>query len=78
MNNIPKLREEIDNIDSKLIKYLDKRFTIVKRIHKIKKQSDIPTLDKNREKEILKKTDSSKNKTKIKNVFKKILEEAKK
>jgi len=78
MKDILKLRNEIDTLDSKLMNILDKRFTIAKKIGKIKKQNNIQKFDKNREKEILSKTNSSTNKAKIKIVFKKILEEAKK
>ena len=46
-------RKQIDDIDEKIIPYLARRAGIVRKIGKLKKQQNIPTLDKNRWKQIL-------------------------
>lgn len=46
-------RKQIDDIDEKIINYLAKRISIVRKIGKFKKQQNIPTLDKDRWKQVL-------------------------
>ncbi|OFI06080.1 T-protein [Clostridium acetireducens DSM 10703] len=54
MEDISKLREEIDSIDEEIVKLLEKRMEISLKIGKCKKQNNINVLDKSREKEIIK------------------------
>lgn len=53
MEQINLLRKEIDKIDNQIIVLLGKRFFIVKKIGKIKKDLNINIVDKKREKEKL-------------------------
>lgn len=50
-----KHREEINKIDSSIIKLLEKRFKIVKKIGVYKKKNKLPIQDLKREKEIIEK-----------------------
>lgn len=50
---IEKLRKEIDGIDNNIIELLSKRRSIVKKISEIKKQKNMPIIDKAREQEII-------------------------
>lgn len=52
MNN----REKIDLIDDKIRQLFEERMAIVKEIKEYKKAHNLPILDENREKEILKKS----------------------
>ena len=49
MNDLDKLREEIDEADEAVCAALKKRFTVVKKIGEYKKENGIRVLDKNRE-----------------------------
>ena len=49
------LREEIDIIDNKLITLLKERTNLAKQIAQIKKQSNLPIEDKEREQQIMNK-----------------------
>lgn len=53
MEEILKLREEIDRIDSVMLKLLNERSSLALRIGEIKKINKIPVYDPLREKEIL-------------------------
>ncbi len=55
IKQMQKYREEINNIDSNLIKLLEKRFKIVKKIGVYKKKNKLPIQDLKREKEIIEK-----------------------
>lgn len=57
---LKELRKEVDNIDDELIKLLEKRFEITKKIGEYKALQQIEVLDKNREYEILKKIKNNK------------------
>jgi len=61
-NELKKLREEIDSIDDTIVDLLSKRMTIVEKVGKLKKEHQIPPLDKNRLEEVL---NTKKNKAKI-------------
>jgi len=50
---IQKLREEIDDIDDKIIELLQKRKDLVKEIASIKKDQNKPIIDEEREKKII-------------------------
>ncbi len=76
--NIKKLRYRIDSIDKKLIKLLEKRFELSKKVGKYKKENKMKVQDKEREKEIL---DSRLKMTKmndkfVKGVFELIMKES--
>ena len=51
--DIEKLREQMDEIDKQLKKYLGKRGKLVKKIGKFKKKNSLPIEDKKREKKIV-------------------------
>ncbi|NCO88570.1 hypothetical protein AUK04_00455 [Candidatus Roizmanbacteria bacterium CG2_30_33_16] len=53
MNQLTSYREEIDNIDRRLIQLLAKRFQIVKKVGVLKKQLGFPPLDKKRWKQVV-------------------------
>ncbi len=55
MQNLEKLRKEIDEVDAKIINLLEKRKGIVKEIAKIKKESKKPIFDNDREQQIIEK-----------------------
>lgn len=55
MNEINKLRAEIDKIDQELLKLIVKRVEFVKQIGVIKNQEGIAVVDEEREKEIFNK-----------------------
>ena len=52
MEEINKLRSNLDEIDRKILGLLIKRTKIVRRIASIKKQYNIPIIDKKREEEV--------------------------
>ena len=52
---IKKLREQIDEIDKKLLKILSERFRVTQRVGEYKKRHKLPALDRKREKEIFQK-----------------------
>ncbi|MBQ3437141.1 MAG: chorismate mutase [Fusobacterium sp.] len=54
MTQLEIFRKEIDEINIKLIELFKKRMEISKKIGDFKKENDIPILDLNREKEIIK------------------------
>ncbi len=59
-NNIfHKERKEIEDVDSKVFELLEKRFLIVEKIGKIKKENNIKVLDRKREEEIIEKAINS-------------------
>ena len=70
-------RNKIDKIDKDIIKFLNQRAEIVRKIAKIKLQNDIPLQNIKREKQILEKTNFVRNKVFVKNIFKKIIHESK-
>ncbi|WP_413627506.1 chorismate mutase [Fructilactobacillus vespulae] len=75
-------RKKIDRLNSEIAKLLVKRFEIADSISQIKQQNGLPILNKNREKEVLKKltnvSDNNKYQEKIENIFIKIMDETKK
>lgn len=48
------IREEINKIDKELVLLLEKRFDIVMKVRYYKKQNNLPILDENREKTVIK------------------------
>ncbi|MDP4177677.1 MAG: prephenate dehydratase [Bacillota bacterium] len=55
MEDISKLRDEIDDIDNKLTKLFEERMNIVKRVAEYKKNNNVPVLNSNREEEVINK-----------------------
>jgi len=54
-NQLEEYRKEIDTIDEELLQILQKRFTVVKKIGKLKKENNTPPLDEARWKIVLEK-----------------------
>ena len=50
---ILELRQQIDDLDEEIIRFLKKRMRISKEVGKLKQELDIPVEDKNRENEII-------------------------
>lgn len=55
MDEIFKLREEIDEIDNELVKLFEKRMSISKKVAEYKRVNGMPIYDETREREIIKK-----------------------
>lgn len=74
MDELEKIRQQINGIDQKILNLLRKRFLQIQKIKKLKNSKKLKFRDKNREEEIL-----SKMKTDYeKRIFKKILLESRK
>lgn len=76
------LRRDMDKIDEEILRMLAKRFVLVQKIMKYKKLNRIKLVDKEREKQILKKVKIKSRKYKIseksiENIFKSILKKYK-
>lgn len=54
MNNLIKLRQEIDTLDAQIIKSLAQRMRVVQKVGEYKKKRGIPPLDKTRWQKVLK------------------------
>lgn len=76
MDDLKKMREQIDSIDSELMDLLKRRYDLSKEIGIYKKQQNIQVLDLKREHEILDKARAISEE--IYHVFFKIIEESKK
>ncbi|MCY6959241.1 chorismate mutase [Clostridium brassicae] len=55
MQELEELRKEIDNIDKELTELFERRMEIALKVAKYKREKDIPILNENREKEVIKK-----------------------
>ncbi len=55
MNELEEFRQEIDKIDTEIIKLYEKRMDVVKSVLNYKIKNNIPVLDKNREGSMLEK-----------------------
>ena len=81
MNELNKLREQIDKIDSQIVKLLCERFDTVKKVAEYKKAHTIEILQKSRETEILNKIteniDSQEYLEYMLEIYKKVLETSK-
>lgn len=78
-NNIfLKERKEIEKMDSKIFELLQKRFLIVEKIGKIKKENNIKIIDRKREEKIIEKAINSSNLSPefIKKVYRLIFKES--
>lgn len=81
MEELDLLRKKIDSIDEQIAHLFEQRLHICKEIGKIKKENNLPILNKNREQEVIEKNSSLINKE-FKNSYikliKLIMEESKK
>lgn len=55
MNELEKIREEINEIDFEIIKLFKKRFNCIEKVLSYKKENGLPVFDESREKELLEK-----------------------
>lgn len=55
MKTLKKLRQQIDKLDSQLLKILARRFAVTKQVGKYKKKKNLNPLAQKREKEIFRK-----------------------
>ena len=82
MEELKKLRDQIKNFDEEIVKLLEKRFNLSLKIGELKKENNLPILDKDREKELLlinlSKLENKDFSESYLNIFKTILEESKK
>lgn len=53
MTDLKRLREEIDAIDEKLVRLLERRMDIARQVGEFKEANALPVLDKKREEEII-------------------------
>ena len=77
MDKLLKSRNRIDQIDTQIMELLDERYSLSIEIGNIKKESNAPVLDSNREQIILDKTSQLSHSLAIKNVYKSIMKESK-
>lgn len=56
MEDLKQLRDKIDNIDREIVQLFEERMETVLKIADYKKKNDIPILNENREKEVIKKS----------------------
>jgi len=78
MDKIAEVREEIDIIDSKIMKLLDERFDKTSLIGLLKKESNTNVLDQNREEIIFDKTSKYSHSPELRNIYTTIMTESKK
>ncbi len=50
---LEKTRAEINQIDQEIVRLLEKRYSCVDEVVRIKKEKNLPTLDRNRETEVI-------------------------
>ena len=53
-DELQQLRQQIDAANHDLIQALGRRFTLTRRVGELKKEADLPTVDPQRERELLK------------------------
>lgn len=56
MDELAKLREEIDDIDRQLVELFESRMDVVIKIGQYKRKNKLPILNSSREQEVIKKT----------------------
>jgi monofunctional chorismate mutase len=66
------LRKQIDFIDQSIIELLDKRIEVVQQIGKVKRELNLPVINKNRENQVLEQAVLSAKHFKLKEYAKKI------
>ncbi len=78
MNELDKVRSQIDWIDRDIMAQLDKRFELVEKVKEIKKEINMPVLDKSREETIKHYIElNTKFEKEIKNVYEEIMKQSK-
>ncbi len=78
MNELDKIRSQIDWIDRDIMAQLDKRFELVEKVKEIKKEINMPVLDKSREETIKHYIElNTKYEKEIKNVYEEIMKQSK-
>ena len=75
---IEREREAIDNIDEEITKLLTSRFEVVERIKNLKLSANIQIFQPERERKIIENLRNEKHSEHLQEIFKKIMEEAKK
>ena len=78
--NLEELRIEIDKCNNEIIEAVKKRFYFTRKVGKLKKESNLPSYDKNREDKIINNVrmmakNSKLNEDMIENIFRIIMEE---
>ncbi|KPN83326.1 Shikimate dehydrogenase [Apilactobacillus kunkeei] len=73
------IRKQITDIDNEIIKLLEQRFELCKKVGEIKRANNLPILDEKREQEVLSGIESTATKygEEIKTVFEEIMQQAK-
>ncbi len=74
MEEIDKIRRELDEIDKKIITLLEERESLIRELGRVKKAKKLEIIDQTREKKIIAKLKTPYQKE----IFKKILEESRK
>jgi chorismate mutase len=76
---LEEVRRQIDELDSEIIKLLDKRFLLVEKVVEIKKEKNIETVQPKREDQVIAKVrELSNNPDVAEGVFRAVIEESKK
>ncbi len=80
MNELERLRKEIDNLDKIIVSAYVERLNVVKSIGEYKKNNNVKVLDSNRENEVLKKVceNAGEYKDDVINLYKYIMDYSKK
>ncbi|MFY1049879.1 chorismate mutase [Apilactobacillus sp. 1-1-2] len=73
------IRKQITDIDNEIIKLLEQRFELCKKVGEIKRANNLPILDEKREQEVLAGIEATATKygEEIKSVFAEIMQQAK-
>lgn len=77
MKTLEEIRKEIDAIDDTLMHQLNRRFSLMKAVKEIKKQTATAVFDASREQDIFNKANSFEHKNAIKDVYRLIIQHAK-
>lgn len=73
MKDLKQCREQLDLIDEKIIELFEKRMLVIKDVALYKKQNNLPIVDEEREKVILKKNIEKFNNAELKQYYQTIL-----
>ncbi len=77
MEELKKLRLEIDIIDDEIMNLLNKRLSVVSKVSKVKKRNNLSVLDSNREMEVLNKLSGFKYSNELIDIYKYIMKVSK-
>lgn len=78
MDQIDKIRKEIDVLDTEIMELLNKRYRLTTEIGRLKKETNTNVLDSNREDIIYDKTSKYSHYPQLRAIYKTIMEESKK